>query len=93
MVTLSIGLMVLGFVLIAIAAFWNWFQVLDESYKDREPGRAFYYLLSQLYAIYYEIRHRRNWPHVSLVYGFFLAGCLCFLLAYIVGRKAGALPP
>jgi hypothetical protein len=93
MVILTYVFLILGFIFIGIAAFWNWGQVLDESYRSGYPNRAFYYFFSQLYAIYYELAHRRTWPHVATIYGFYLVGCLFFLLAYVAGRQAGVMKP
>ena len=90
---LTLGFFVLGILLIAIAAFWNWFQVLDESLEHGEPKRAAFYFVSQFYALYYELVHRKSWPHVGLVYGLFLLGCVCLLVAYLVGRRSGVVPP
>ena len=90
---LTLSLFALGFVLIGIAAFWNWGQVMNESIKDDRSERGIFYFFSQLYAIYYELVHRRSRPHVATIYGIFFLGCLCFVAAYLVGRNAGVLPP
>jgi hypothetical protein len=93
MIAITFVFLALGIVFIGVAAFWNWGQVLEESLRARHPERGIYYLLLQLYAIYYEIVHRRSWPNIAYVYGFFLLGCLCFVFAYLAGRKAGVFPP
>ncbi len=81
----------LGFLILAVATFWRWFQVTEEAIESGSPKKALWYLW-QPYAIYYEITHWK-WSKMRGPYLLLFVGIVLILIGTVIGWKSKVLPP